>query len=129
VVVHYFKKIDPKFAPRARELLTKAGANLDEVVARLNKEKQTAEWTRVEHHLRIVVQCNQLASDKSGVNVRDRSMAENIGWLLDHEPPGTRMVVWAHNGHVARDASFDSMGSYLAKKLDKAVVTFGFAFH
>src|SRR5262249_42955354 len=61
------------------------------------------------------------------VNVRDRAMADNIGWLLDHEPRGTRMVVWAHNGHVAREPG--QMGSHLWKRFGKAVVTFGFSFN
>jgi len=33
-------------------------------------------------------------------SVRDRSMAANIKWIADQNP-GARIVVWAHNGHVA----------------------------
>jgi erythromycin esterase len=33
--------------------------------------------------------------------VRDSSMAENIRWILEREGPDARIVVWAHNAHVA----------------------------
>jgi len=29
-------------------------------------------------------------------------MARNVQWILDRQPKGTRMVLWAHNGHVCR---------------------------
>jgi erythromycin esterase len=31
---------------------------------------------------------------------RDRHIAENLLYLVEHEPPGTKFVFWAHNGHV-----------------------------
>ncbi len=51
---------------------------------------------------------------------RDSSMAVNIEWILSRYPEGTRVVVWAHNAHVARgtdpESSFyqgGSMGGFL----------------
>ncbi len=35
---------------------------------------------------------------------RDSAMAENIGWVLERRPPDTRVVVWAHDGHISRAA-------------------------
>ena len=35
---------------------------------------------------------------------RDSAMAENIKWALDRRPEGTRIVVWAHDGHISRSA-------------------------
>jgi erythromycin esterase len=32
---------------------------------------------------------------------RDSAMAENIRWALDRRPEGTRIVVWAHDGHIS----------------------------
>jgi erythromycin esterase len=33
---------------------------------------------------------------------RDSAMAENVRWALERRPEGTRMVVWAHDGHISR---------------------------
>ena len=63
--------------------------------------------------------------------VRERAMAENIQWILQHEGPGTRMVVWAHNQHVqvmpTRNGP-EHMGAILRKALGKDLVAFGFGF-
>ena len=146
-VVDYFKKVDPAFAPEAEKLLAPyAGmfgpevaakverSNLEKVRNRFSLEMRKTDpiaRTLADHELRIVEQADELArAGMFGGPVRDRSMAENIGWLLDREPPGTRMVVWAHNGHVARDPMAQtSMGSQLAKKFGTSIVTFGFAFN
>ena len=54
-------------------------------------------------------------------------MAENVDWILDHSQPGTRIVLWAHNGHVRRRPGW--MGSYLDAGHGARMQVFGFAFH
>jgi len=34
---------------------------------------------------------------------RDQAMAEKVKWILDQEPPRTKMMLWAHHGHVAAE--------------------------
>ena len=34
-------------------------------------------------------------------NVRDQQMADNVLWFLDTLKPGSKMVIWAANSHVA----------------------------
>jgi erythromycin esterase len=75
------------------------------------------------------------ADNPSRFTLRDRSMAESIGWLLDEGGPRSRVVVWAHNGHVARDATglFDgegveTTGMNLPRRADPGAVVIGFAF-
>ena len=46
---------------------------------------------------RIVLQAMQMRANEVP---RDRSMAENVKWILDHNPKA-KIVLWAHNGHVA----------------------------
>lgn len=58
--------------------------------------------------------------------VRDRSMADNIRWILDHEGAGTKMVIWAHNFHVA---THTTMGNNLRKMFGNDMFVFGFAFN
>ena len=63
---------------------------------------------------------------------RDRSMAENIKWILD-QSPNEKIVLWAHNGHVAAGgfagSGFEPMGSTLRKLYGSEMVVFGFAFN
>jgi erythromycin esterase len=63
---------------------------------------------------RIVEQATQMAT---GAVSRDQSMAANIDWILQQNPPGTKMVLWAHNMHIAREA-YGAMGEYLARAHD-----------
>jgi len=58
---------------------------------------------------------------------RDSRMADNTLRLLDQEGPAGKVMVWAHNGHVAAQAFF--MGWHLRKKLGKDTVLLGFAFN
>ena len=55
-------------------------------------------------------------------------MADNVKWILDHNP-GARIVLWAHNGHVAAGGfSFKTMGVALREMYGAAMVVFGFSF-
>jgi erythromycin esterase len=63
---------------------------------------------------------------------RDSAMAENIRWALDRRPEGTRMVVWAHDGHISRAAhewanywSGGAMGGELSRHFGEAYRAFG----
>ncbi|HWO26724.1 MAG TPA: erythromycin esterase family protein [Kofleriaceae bacterium] len=58
---------------------------------------------------------------------RDLAMADNVRWLL--EQTRGKIVVWAHNGHIANKLrSFTNMGSHLRKRYQQAYVNFGFVF-
>jgi erythromycin esterase len=58
--------------------------------------------------------------------VRDRSMADNIRWIFNHEGPETKMVIWAHNLHVA---THTTMGNNLRKMYGNDMFVFGLAFN
>ena len=69
-------------------------------------------------------------ANMQGKRSRDKSMADNLDWILTHTPPGTRVVTWAHNGHVSRNlGTFKSMGHYLSQDHGDDMIVFGFAFH
>jgi erythromycin esterase len=89
------------------------------------------QWAIARQHARILSQnlASQVAPD-SGFVVRDRSMAENVRWILDREGPQGRIMLWAHNGHVANDcAATVWMGCYLRRALADSMVIGGFAFN
>jgi len=59
--------------------------------------EQNCEWNR----LRLATE----GFDPEAFELRDRLMAETVGWCLDTDP-GDGVAVWAHNTHVKR-GSFD----------------------
>jgi erythromycin esterase len=64
--------------------------------------------------------------------VRDSLMAETVQWILDREGPDAKMVVWAHNGHVATismDWGYRSMGWHLRKRFGKDLIICGLLFN
>jgi erythromycin esterase-like protein len=83
------------------------------------------EWTI--QNARVVLQSIQAQSVPVS---RERSMAENIKWIADHNP-GAKMVLWAHNGHVATGAGFgdEAMGVNLRSMFGKSMVVIGTAFN
>ena len=93
------------------------------------------DWTVARQNMVIAKQAEvKLGSqDERGRIFRDRSMAENVKWILDQEPPGTKMMLWAHNGHVAAAAPLDApdhlpMGGHLRKMFGDRLVSCGFIF-
>lgn len=86
---------------------------------------QEIEWAI--QNARVVLQCFQMRANKVS---RDQSMADNIKWILDQNP-GAKIVLWAHNGHVATASGggYDPMGVSLRKMYGDNMVVFGFAFN
>lgn len=88
-------------------------------------------WARQE--ARVLAQFAEMNADaRGGYLERDRSMAENVQWILEQEK-GAKAVLWAHNGHVSFDptgamAGGASMGQHLRKTLGQDMVVLGFTF-
>jgi erythromycin esterase len=82
-------------------------------------------------NLRIVEQCVGVYAEAQALAGRDKAMADNAAWILEQEGAGARMVLWAHNGHVAADAGtgfFEPMGAHLRRRLGAGLVVMGFSF-
>ena len=67
-------------------------------------------------------------------NVRDRCMAENIAWILEHEGPQSKIVCWSHNGHAFMPDPKPgegalAMGSYLERRFGDDHLVIGFSFN
>lgn len=77
--------------------------------------------------VRLVQQLSR--KPEEGYPIRDECMADNLDFLLDRRFPGRKVIVWAHNGHVAKDLrpSLDrsGMGTLVAKRRDGEVYTIG----
>ena len=66
-----------------------------------------------------------------GSGLRDAAMAANVQWILGTSPPGTRVMLWAHNGHVRRAPwanGIAPMGAHLSAALGRDYVALGFVF-
>ncbi|MBC7776141.1 MAG: erythromycin esterase family protein [Phycisphaerae bacterium] len=94
-------------------------------------EKQRVEWAI--QNARVVCQAADIAFSQI-VSGRDTFMAENIRWIQSMRKPDTRIIVWAHDSHIARsdhpDDRFNyhqgnSMGKYLSKIFGKDYRAFG----
>lgn len=63
--------------------------------------------------------------------VRDSAMALNIQMILNVEKPGSRMIVWAHNGHVGAGGEkvhVKQTGYFLRQLLQDKYYAVGFFF-
>jgi len=71
------------------------------------------------------------ANGINGPDSRDTFMAANALWIADFFGQDTKITLWAHNGHVARDNSYSvigAMGYHLNEALGDLYRVIGFAF-
>ena len=95
----------------------------EEVLEELTGRLEGKGGARALRCARAVVQTLHMRTG-GGDAARARLKAENIEWLLSRDEE-TRVVFWAHNGHVAR-AGGDT-GSFLAQSLGDRYLPMGFA--
>jgi erythromycin esterase-like protein len=123
----------PPTNPPAATSPAEAAARWTAVVSHLDKGRagyraagaaeREIEWAV--QNARVVLQAMQLRAGKVS---RDQSMADNIKWILDQNP-GAKIVVWAHNGHVATGGfSYETMGTALRRMYGREMFVFGFSF-
>ncbi|MBU0753845.1 MAG: erythromycin esterase family protein, partial [Planctomycetes bacterium] len=76
--------------------------------------------------------------EKAGAT-REAAMAAYLSWLLRVAAPGEKIIVWAHNFHVARatqhleipgrpPTTMDPLGYLLAKEFGDSMISIGFSF-
>lgn len=161
-VLDYLRRVDPEMITEAAasfELLGRWGENEKYEAASVEVKNRTAgtlarllqrfderqadwvlrssghEWTVARQNMVVVKQAEVKLRDQgvAGKSFRDRAMAENVRWILDQEPPGTKMMLWAHNGHIATAAPVDAaadlpMGGHLRQFFGNELVSCGFVF-
>ncbi len=89
-------------------------------------------YALAERHARTlehaVVQVSLLGRER--LDRRDEYMAENVRWVLEREGPETKMVVWAHNGHIMREnGSSTPLGANLRDAFGEAFYVYRLAFN
>lgn len=91
---------------------------------------------------RVIVQYTTLQAmgntydNLAAYSLRDVYMAENATWLANHEGNNVKMIVSAHNAHIANDPSYSlgipqqkSMGAYLREHFNSAYLPIGMSFY
>jgi erythromycin esterase len=112
-------------------------AGVDVLAARFAAERKAwtkatsaAEYARarqdVENLRQAVAQYTARIAGASGPALRDAAMAENAAWIVANAGKGAKVIVWAHDLHVASPATGDEMGRHLRAKLGKSMVNVGF---
>lgn len=117
--------VDPKVSEKAwQDIVTHLESSREQYRTK-DATIQEIEWAV--QNARVVLQGVQ---NRGGIIDRDRSMAENVKWILDHSPD-QKIVLWAHNGHVQTSdvGGFKTMGSSLRQMYGDQMVVFGFAFN
>ena len=109
------------------ELAEDIDSDLEELETRIeakNRPPMQRAWA-----LQNIELLHQFLSQKKDPDWRDRGMAENLLWILRNNP-GSKAVVWAHNGHInclkQVDILHRSMGGFLKKSIGDDYRTFGF---
>ena len=90
-----------------------------------------AEFSRALRSARIVQQYEDMVSNRTA-GARDLYMAENSVWLLEEAGPDAKIVLWAHNGHIADNPYYGnapSLGHHLRSEYAGDLVIVGFDFH
>ena len=95
------------------------------------KEEDRFEFEQMK---RLMVQAKQVfdvATKKS--YLRDKYMADNAVWFSNLYGNNTKIVLWAHNGHVAKNPLYSgihgSMGNNLSKTMGTQYKVIGFSFN
>jgi erythromycin esterase len=63
------------------------------------------------------------------VSVRDLQMAQNLIWLAEKAYPGKKIIVWAHNGHIAKSISGLTVSFQPPTRGPEAFVPMGVTIH
>lgn len=113
--------------PLTSEQLAEVAAVADELESRADEYRASTDELSVARALqnaRIAAQAAGLV--EGSVAFRDAAMAANVEWLLE-QYPDEKMVIWAHNGHVAE--SDDWMGGHLDAALGDDYFSVAFSFY
>lgn len=126
-----------KYVPKYKEYIRFIQENRIQLDAAYPKAPHTVDTVLkgLEDRVALFIQA-QLKNVREIYEARDRVMAEHVEWLMKARYPGKKIILWAHNDHLAKKTSnirvleqgkwqnsFTSMGELLHQKLkDKMYV-------
>jgi erythromycin esterase len=153
----YLMSVDSAYALRVKDLVSRikelkdipgnkqakeCGAEVGKIFTHLEENKQkyiattsTREYELQKHNLVIVSQYIAMISETDTAamcQVRDSCMSENVKWFMHLEGDSAKFVLWAHNGHIAKEVVTSdglTMGYFLMKYYKDNYYALGFDFY
>lgn len=129
-----FTKFSASQVDSIRALLNNIKAYTSANEARLVMLFSRDETDYLNRDIRLIEQCLEEGegvgakfAKMRGSFTRDRCMAENVEWVLRHTGPNSKMMIWAHNGHINKTTKW--MGGYLKDSLKDEYYSIGFDFN
>lgn len=101
----------------------------------LTNQTSVSEFNQIREYARVLAQLADASSQPLEVAdgpLRDYYMAENVKRIVDTEPQGARVVVWAHNQHISagrESEKYPYMGFHLRRFFGDAYYSIGFSFN
>jgi len=127
-------KRTPFFDDRARAAADRAAAVLKVFDSKRSEwipASSPESWRAARQAAAIVLQACTMRIPGKSAAYRDEAMAANVEWLAASGYPGEKIVLCAHNGHVAFGAGVNGlkpMGSWLRERFGKQLYVAGFTF-
>jgi erythromycin esterase len=125
------RRIDEESKKTLRQALSQLQGLIDHLTANKDEFARSSSPAEFDHALHSAQVMQQwVVANTTEVPQQSRSpfMAENLIYLVDHEKPGTRFVVWAHNGHIRMGQDW-RFGYRLREKYEQGYTAFGFEFN
>lgn len=127
------KKIDKDNAQAALAYYTGLLRTLEQhrarLLAHLGDRPNRVDLAIQEARSRIAFVHMRMVPAAEGNGVRDRAMADNLDFVLDELYPKQKVIVWAHNAHIAhapeQAESWKPMGAWLAERRRSELYTLG----
>jgi erythromycin esterase-like protein len=126
----HFVQDDSDTNANAQSLMGDSKRVLEDLEAQRDKfRKKGATGTEIDWVIQNARLIFEFLEMRAGAKSRDESMAENVEWIANHNPTA-RLVLWAHNAHVAYTYGSDfPMAYYLKKRFGSQLLNFGFLFN
>jgi erythromycin esterase len=124
--------LEPALAAEMRQAYARAVERLErdrEALRKLEADRPVEVDLAIQQARSRVRYVGQLAGSRDGATLlRDEGMADNLDFLLQSMYPGRKVVVWAHNFHVAKEPSGHwsrAMGAWVSERHGAEVYTIG----
>ncbi|HLM69604.1 MAG TPA: erythromycin esterase family protein [Longimicrobium sp.] len=111
---------------RAEELIRQNRAAIDAHFA-ADPQKPVVALSAA-YSMRVYIRQSVLPGGDERYATRDRGMADNVDLLLDQLYPGKKVIIWAHNSHIAKGRVIPgrvNMGSLINERRGAEVYTMG----
>jgi erythromycin esterase len=81
----------------------------------------------LEEGARTLVQYILMTQQEDVNETRDRFMAENVARQVESLDPAEKVILWAHNGHIAKKFAWKNLGQRLSERYGSLYYALGFA--